>query len=513
MLHKRRVWPVAGHQQLPRPEGRGEAVGVWENEGGSLPRPRRQAAAYRAPDNTAWGRDGEMQLALFDALPVGVLITNEDGEINYSNRAGQKMLAVEASELLGAHWRQFIDVRDRAQIPERCQDSNGKSGQRFFEARLVAGRGCRTWVRYCIAVLDLGEAGVRHVHTIEDISSIKAAEQVGKAAFDALSRAGESARMALEGVGDAVISTDLNGRVSYLNPVAETLTGWSRQEACGKRFKQVFRLIDSSTGRPAPDSDADPMPCSDIIQPAVNGLLLRPDASELAIEQSVFPIRDVAGRLMGAVVIFRDRRLSTECMTRMAHLACHDELTGLSNRVALSEHFEQALNLARRHHKRVGLLFIDLDNFKHVNDTLGHEAGDRVLRTFSSRVIRCVRSTDLVCRYGGDEFVVLLSEIGQAEDAAKVAGLIYQAAGKAVRYRGHDIDLQLSIGISLYPDHGEDADVLLHRADAAMYQAKLEGGQQHCLYQPSMASPVAGVQAESVANVSQRTDSHGANGR
>jgi len=157
----------------------------------------------------------------------------------------------------------------------------------------------------------------------------------------------------------------------------------------------------------------------------------------------------------------------------MEHLAKHDVLTGLHNRNAFFERFEQSLALARRHGNQMGLLFIDLDNFKSINDFLGHDTGDRILAAVAEKLKVSVRDADTVCRFGGDEFVVLLAEIAQPDHAYAVADKIREAAAEPMVVAGRDVSMQLSIGVSVYPDDGVNAEELLKKADSAMYRVKI----------------------------------------
>ena len=477
------------------------AVGQWENEGGRTPG---LLSADRS-DSDQRAEYSDPEIALLDALSLGVLITNLDGHITYSNPACQKLIAAEASELLGTDWCQTIDEQDRAAIPSRWQQ--GGDGPLTFEVRMITGSGQRLWTRHSIANLASDKPAGGRIHTIENISAVKASEQAVKAAKEALSRERERARVTLESIGDAVISTDANGQVTYLNAVAEDLTGWSREDAFGQAFSRVFKVVDTDTGKLVLDPAERAMESLEIVEIPANCLLLRPDGSELAIEDSAAPILDADGQLTGAVVVFRDRKMSRENTSRMAHLARHDALTGLCNRVAFAEHFDQAINLARRHHKQVGLLFIDLDNFKQVNDSLGHKAGDRLLRELSRKLMSCVRSTDLVCRHGGDEFVVLLSEINQPDDAGRVAAKMQAAAARPVQIQGHPVSLELSIGISFYPEDGANMEALMQKADAAMYQAKLGSAPGYCFYQAGMDRSIPGSHSGNGLNKVQHTGS------
>ncbi len=468
----------------------------WENEGGSVcwspvedPTDSSRSIGHPSPG-----------FGLLDALPLGILITDHAGKITYSNPACQRMYAVTASRLIGIHWSQLMDSDDQAVVPTDWHKFNQTDRPLQFEVRIVTGSGQRIWTRHSIARLCDRTASDAHIHTIEDISGIKAAEQAKLAALDDLSGERERARVTLECIGDAVISTNARGHVTYLNPVAEQLTGWLREEAGGQALDRVFKVIDPKNGKPIENPAGRAMASLEIVQIPADCVLLRPDGSELAIEDSAAPILDKSGRLTGAVVVFRDRRLSRENTARMAYLARHDSLTGLPNRVAFGEHFDQALKLSRRHHRRLALLFIDLDQFKQVNDSLGHNAGDRLLRALSRKLAVCVRGTDLLCRYGGDEFVALLNEIKKPEDAGKVAVKMRAAAAELQQTQDFSFGLEVSIGIAVYPEDGTGMEGLMRRADAAMYHAKIDKEKGYCFHEPGMERPVVGSRFENGAD-------------
>jgi diguanylate cyclase (GGDEF)-like protein len=168
------------------------------------------------------------------------------------------------------------------------------------------------------------------------------------------------------------------------------------------------------------------------------------------------------------------------------HSADHDFLSGLPNRKLLKERTDYAVALAQRHTRKLAVLFVDLDGFKHVNDSLGHAVGDKLLQSVAVRLLTCVRSTDTVSRVGGDEFVVLLSEVEQAEDAALTATRMLEIMAEAHSIDEHDLHLTASVGVSIYPDDGLDAETLIQRADTAMYQAKENGRQSYQFYEPAM---------------------------
>jgi diguanylate cyclase (GGDEF)-like protein len=173
-------------------------------------------------------------------------------------------------------------------------------------------------------------------------------------------------------------------------------------------------------------------------------------------------------------------------VVQMTHSAEHDFLTGLPNRMLFNDRLSQAITLAPRHNKKVGVLFLDLDGFKHINDSLGHPIGDKLLQSIAKCLVNCVRSSDTVSRQGGDEFVVLLSEMEQSEDAAISALRMLQAVAEPHSIDHHDLHVTTSIGVSVYPDDGKDAETLIKNADTAMYQAKENGRQSYQFFKPAM---------------------------
>ncbi|MGD0420769.1 MAG: EAL domain-containing protein [Xanthobacteraceae bacterium] len=171
---------------------------------------------------------------------------------------------------------------------------------------------------------------------------------------------------------------------------------------------------------------------------------------------------------------------------QIAHSAEHDFLTGLPNRMLLNDRVGQAVALAARHMKKVAVLFLDLDGFKHINDSLGHQIGDKLLQSIAKRLVSCIRGSDSVSRQGGDEFVVLLLELEQAEDAAVTGRRLLEAVARPHSIDQHDLYVTASIGVSVYPDDGLDADTLIKNADTAMYQAKENGRRSFQFFKPAM---------------------------
>jgi len=204
-------------------------------------------------------------------------------------------------------------------------------------------------------------------------------------------------------------------------------------------------------------------------------VLIRRDGIESEIEDSAAPIHDRHGRVLGAVLIFHDVSESRAVALKMSHQAQHDFLTGLPNRLLLTDRLTQAIALSRRHGNKVALLFLDLDHFKRVNDSLGHAVGDKLLQSVAHRLTACVRASDTICRMGGDEFVVLLSEIEHVDAATHHAEKLLRAVAEPHLIGGHEVHVTLSIGISVCPDDCRDAEAMLKNADTSMYYAKKMG--------------------------------------
>jgi len=285
----------------------------------------------------------------------------------------------------------------------------------------------------------------------------------------------ERAQVMLNSIGDAVLSTDLLGNVTYLNAVAERMTGWKRWQAVGRPLHDVFQIIDGVTRKPSPSPLELAIRQDRTVTLTANCILIRRDGEEAAIEDCAAPIHDRDGEVTGAVIVFHDVCVSQRMVLEMSHWAHHDVLTDLPNRILFNDRLTQAISLARRNRNQCAVLFLDLDGFKNINDSLGHTIGDQLLQSVAARLSACVRKSDTVSRQGGDEFVILLSEVAHAADAAVIAAKILTDVKGEHRVGEHMLCVTGSIGVSSYPDDGDDAEALIKNADTAMYHAKESG--------------------------------------
>jgi diguanylate cyclase (GGDEF)-like protein/PAS domain S-box-containing protein len=305
---------------------------------------------------------------------------------------------------------------------------------------------------------------------------------------EALFNEKERAQVTLNSIGDAVVSTDIEGRVTYMNVVAERLTGWAKAESIGRPLEDVFRIVDSDTGAIVPNPMSIATRQNKIVGLPPTCVLIRRDGVESAIEDSSAPIHDRSGRVTGAVMVFHDVSAARALTLKLSYNAHHDSLTDLPNRTLLNDRLIQAITAARRHHKGLAILFLDLDRFKHINDSLGHSVGDRLLQSVATRLSVCVRASDTVSRLGGDEFVILLSELARVEDAAMCAEKLLQAVRITYVMDSHELNVTASIGISVYPADGIEVDTLLQNADSAMYEAKNCGRNGYQFYRQDLNS-------------------------
>lgn len=290
----------------------------------------------------------------------------------------------------------------------------------------------------------------------------------------------------LNSISDAVIGTDMAGNVDYLNVAAEALTGWSREDARGRPIAEVMQIISGATREPLANPVESVLLHNEATSLAAGAILVKRNGSEAAIEDSAAPIHDSSGQIKGAVIVFHDITAAQAMTMKMAHLAQHDFLTNLPNRVLLNDRIAQAISLAERQGTTLAVLFLDLDNFKHINDSLGHAVGDQLLQSVTRCLCTCVRNSDTVSRQGGDEFVVLLSEAHDAQDSALTAEKILTALARPHAIDQHELHITTSIGISIYPADGRDAETLIKNADTAMYQAKDRGRNNYQFFTQDM---------------------------
>lgn len=423
-------------------------------------------------------RSLSMLRATIESTADGLLVTDENGKVLCYNRLYLDMWSIPPELVETARHHPLIQyccryLKDPQQFklvteeiyaawpPESfdvLQFNDGRVFERYTKVKFIEGR------------------NVGRVWSFRDVTERKQAEAY-KAQLAAI----------VESSNDAIIVKDLNGIITNWNAGAERIFGYRASEIIGCSISKLLPL--------------DRLEEEDRIMRLIKrGELtnhfetVRWGKGEKPIDVSVTvsPVKDATGKIIGASKIARDITQRKESQERIQYLAHYDPLTGLPNRTLLADRMRAAIGNAARYSTRVALLFVDLDRFKLVNDSLGHEIGDKLLKLAAERMRCNVRHTDTVGRMGGDEFIVLLSRIEAPEDAARVAEKLIAAVSQPYKIEEHELTLTTSIGISIYPDHGKEASSLLRHADNSMYAAKEAGRNQYQLYSEDSRSQATG---------------------
>jgi diguanylate cyclase (GGDEF)-like protein/PAS domain S-box-containing protein len=417
--------------------------------------------------------------SILESAPDAMVIADAHGVVVLANAETERLFGWPRDELVGRPVEVLIPERFRVRHPEfRAGYTRSPRTRSMGDGSDLFGLH-RDLTEFPVEIsLSPVETpnGLFVVTAIRDVSRQRAIEQ-------ALFAEKERAEVTLNSIGDAVICTDEAGIITFLNGVAETMTGWASAEAVRRPLADVLHVRDDGSGPDGGVKSTEPAaPCA--LPP--NGILVRPDGLETPIEHNVAPIHDRAGAPAGTVIVLRDVSQARAMAAQMTHLAEHDFLTGLPNRMLLNERIEQAIALTKRHDRAMALLFLDLDGFKHINDSLGHPIGDQLLRSVAGRLVAGMRDSDTVSRQGGDEFVVLLPEVAHLDDVEVMARRILADVAATHHIGEHEIHVTASIGISVYPAAGLDAETLVKNADAAMYQAKADGRHRFRYFRPEM---------------------------
>jgi len=397
----------------------------------------------------------------------------------YVNPAMCRITGYTAGEMLiPAAWEGIIHPDDRERVRESGRARlRGESVPRQYEFRIINKAGEERWIDFTASpVRYRGKSAV--LGTAYDITDRKRAEA-------ALQFEKERAQVTLESIGDGVITTDVDSRIEYMNAVAETLTGWTRQEAASLASDIVVRLRDSISQDKAPDPVRRCLVGRRSWQ-STDQLILtnRDDSQEYAIEITSAPIRNADGTIIGCVLVLRDVTTLRNLTQEITWQARHDPLTGLINRAEFEVRLAQALDSALSGHIQHALCYLDLDQFKFVNDTCGHTAGDELLKQLTGHLQERIRISDTLARLGGDEFGVLLEHCS-LEDASETAEVLRQVVSK-FRFSWQDKVFEIGVSIGVVPITAESGSLVdvLSAADSACYVAKDHGRNRIHVWQP-----------------------------
>lgn len=398
----------------------------------------------------------------------------QTGEVQLSKRG--KQLFGFAEDEIGdqiTEWAARCHPDDREHVLAQMKDHfRGRAPNLSVEFRVQCKDGRWKWIlaRGIVVRRDADGKPLRMIGTHTDISERHQREDELRLSSAVFNLADE-----------AMVVTSPQNEILSVNPAFTAITGYAPEEVMGRNPSMFSAKTHSK-------AFYQEMWAKLVETGGWSGEVLnRKKSGEVYVEWlSIKRLLDDKGQLTHHVAVFSDITARKAAEGRMRHLATHDALTDLPNRALLTERLEQAILRARRNRSRLGLMYFDLDKFKPVNDSFGHEVGDLLLKAVAQRVVDCVRESDTVARIGGDEFVVLLPTLEEDQDALMVAEKIRAALGQPFQVAGHALDISASIGLAIYPEHGDNEESLVRNADAAMYRAKANGRNQVVLYQPGM---------------------------
>ena len=427
-------------------------------------------AIERKRSEEALRRSESQYRGLFENVVEGVYRSSVDGRFESVNPALVAMFGYESSEEMLAI-RRTVDIYAQPEDRDRIVEALHRDGMvRDAECQMRRRDGSLITVIENARVVRGKDGGTEgYEGTITDISVRKRAEIQ-------LYEEKEKAQVTLQSIGDAVITADADGRVEYLNPVAEELTAWETREAAGRPVAEVFRVVSETTRQPVDSPILRCLKEGRLVEMEEPSLLINRRGQEISIQDSASPIRDRGGRLIGVVMVFHDVSQERRLQRALAYQATHDALTGLINRREFEQRLTDALRSARSDESvNHVLMYLDLDQFKVVNDTCGHQAGDRLLKQITSVLQTRIRTRDTLARLGGDEFGVLLEDC-TLEMAARIAENLRQAI-RDFRFVWQDrvMNVGVSIGLAEVNSHAETPAAVMSAADVACYSAKDSG--------------------------------------
>ncbi len=408
--------------------------------------------------------------AILNNTGAGIYVV-QNRKFVYVNPFFEEISGYTMQELLGTPALNLVHPDDKALIREEVtRILREKSKANTYEYRLLKKTGEAVWVMERITSTEyMGQRAA--MGSLMDINQRKVLE-------DELAQSDEWHRTILEEMEDAYYEVDLSGNFTFVNESTARHTGYAKKELTRMNFRQVVH-----------EEDIDP------VFSAFNNVygsgepnkgyghrIIRKDGAVRYVEVAISTVRDKQGAIAGFRCVGRDVTERKQMEQKLADMATHDFLTGLPNRILLYDRFRVALAQAHRNNYKLGIISLDLDHFKEVNDNLGHATGDKLLTAMATRLSNILRSSDTVARLGGDEFLLLLQEIHCPGDAILIAEKIIDSCKEPLQIDGHRLQISTSIGIAIYPDNGEDLDILMRKSDAAMYFSKRHGGMQYKVF-------------------------------
>ncbi len=423
--------------------------------------------------------------AIYDNSIVAIFLTNLDGKVVVANRRTAEMFGYTLPDLIDDRIDRLMTGTEWSGLQRGFSDlMSGIRSELRLEQRYCRSNGTEFWGHTAASPLqDADGRAIGVVAVIEDITERRRMEQ-------ALRGSEMRYRLLADNATDVIWTVDLDGQVTYISPSVTRLRGYSVIEAMNQPLDQWF----STSSEPRADEAIRRLLTaarSGQRSPEVSVQLEQRCKSGTTVwtETTLSGFFDASGQPIGILGVTRDITERKSIQDRLIHMASHDALTDLPNRVLLADRVDQAVALARRGRGRIAVLMLDLDHFKPVNDTFGHAVGDALLQELARRLRTSVRDSDTVARIGGDEFVVMLPNVRDQDDALRIAHKIRFTMERPFVIDRRHLTLSATIGIAIYPEHGIDGMELMQNADIAMYRAKQCGRNQLALFTEDVPLP------------------------
>jgi diguanylate cyclase (GGDEF)-like protein/PAS domain S-box-containing protein len=404
---------------------------------------------------------------LLETLPVFISYWSKDLVNTFCNDTEGKWFSLKPHELQDLFLSTLFDTEEYRRIQPNIEKVlRGENS--IAEVVLSPAQGGKRYAQLSFINKPLFEGVEGFILVISDVTDRKVSEL--KLVEDK-----NKIDITLRAIGDGVIATDIHGKVTFINPVAEALTGYAGDSATGKAIEEVMELHDTFTQEVVVNPVRRAIKENRVVQMPLDTTLQTKAGETLHIEDSAAPITDKSGSLIGAILVFHDVTEAKAASQRMVKLATQDSLTSLPNRVLLLDRSQQAISKAQRDNTQCALIMIDVDGFEAINNTLGYLAGDELLKQISHCLLEFTQNGETLCRSSGDEFVILLSSIPDLHFLNDYCTKILALMEQEWHVGETDINLTVSIGVAIYPDDADDAYVLYRRADTAMRECKRKG--------------------------------------
>lgn len=395
------------------------------------------------------------------------IVVIKSGKIMFFNQKALEISSFSKDEFMGRPFEKFVHPSDRKSAVSRHFERMEKKNVNGFNTFRIIDKNNRIkWVEnHSALVCWEGESAI--INFITDITERKIAEE-------ALKESEAKYKTLFECANDAIFFISETNNIIDVNYRAIEMFGYSREELLNMKTADLYVQISEKHGS-----------CTGLdlsSEEPIEMAARHRDGRQLDIEQTITPL--ISGRQTLFMSIIRNITERKQAEEKITFLALHDPLTGLPNRTSFFNRLNHAIDVSRKNQDMTALLYIDLDGFKPVNDTIGHKAGDQVLREVSKRLKENVGKSDTVARIGGDEFVAILTNIKVMADIEQAAEQIIASIGQPINVGEQNCTIGASIGISVYPENGKDPDALMQKADAAMYVVKEKGKNNYCFYMP-----------------------------